>query len=91
MLTHIAFLSAGEWAIVLLLVVLLFGATKIPQLARSLGQAKAEFERGSREAPAAPKADEEEQKVRDAARAMGIPTEGRPLADVKADVKAKLS
>lgn len=35
--------------IVLALVALLFGGSQLPKLARSLGSAKAEFEKGSRE------------------------------------------
>ena len=38
-----------ELLIVLLVVLLLFGGTKIPQLARSLGQAQREFRKGSAE------------------------------------------
>jgi sec-independent protein translocase protein TatA len=38
-----------ELLIVLIIVVLLFGSAKLPKLARSLGQAKNEFEAGSRE------------------------------------------
>jgi sec-independent protein translocase protein TatA len=34
--------------IVLVIVALLFGGAKLPQLARSLGSAKAEFEKGQR-------------------------------------------
>ena len=36
-----------ELIIVLLVVLLLFGGAKIPQLARSLGQAQREFRKGS--------------------------------------------
>lgn len=35
-----------ELLIVLAVVALLFGSTRLPQLARSLGSAKSEFERG---------------------------------------------
>jgi sec-independent protein translocase protein TatA len=35
-----------ELLVVLALVVLLFGANKLPELARSLGRAKVEFKRG---------------------------------------------
>jgi sec-independent protein translocase protein TatA len=43
--------------IVLVLVALLFGGSKLPQLARSLGSAKSEFEKGLREGgPDAPRA-----------------------------------
>jgi sec-independent protein translocase protein TatA len=46
----LAFLGRGEdWLIVLLIIVLLFGATKIPQLARSLGRSVSEFKKGVRE------------------------------------------
>ncbi len=37
-------LGAPELLIVLVVVMLLFGGAKVPQLARSLGQAKKEFE-----------------------------------------------
>jgi sec-independent protein translocase protein TatA len=46
----LAFFGRGEdWLIVLLIVVLLFGSTKIPQLARSLGRSVSEFKKGVRE------------------------------------------
>jgi sec-independent protein translocase protein TatA len=35
--------------IVLLIIVLLFGGSKVPELARSLGKAKSEFKRGLEE------------------------------------------
>jgi len=40
-----------ELLIVLAVVALLFGGTKLPSLARSLGSAKGEFERGLRDEP----------------------------------------
>lgn len=49
-------LGAPELLIVLGIVVLLFGGTKLPQLARSLGTAKREFARGEVEAEARPPA-----------------------------------
>jgi sec-independent protein translocase protein TatA len=42
-------IGAPELLIVALIVILLFGGAKLPKLARSLGQAKNEFEAGSRE------------------------------------------
>jgi sec-independent protein translocase protein TatA len=38
-----------EMLIVLLVVMLLFGAKKVPELARSLGKAQSEFKRGARD------------------------------------------
>ncbi|QLC34699.1 twin-arginine translocase TatA/TatE family subunit [Halarchaeum sp. CBA1220] len=48
-----------ELALILLIAVLLFGANKIPKLARSTGQAMGEFKRGREEI------EEELQEVRD--------------------------
>jgi sec-independent protein translocase protein TatA len=43
-------LGAPELLILLAVVLLLFGGTKLPALARSMGQAKREFESGTRSA-----------------------------------------
>lgn len=37
-----------EWIVVLGVLVLVFGASQLPKLAKSLGQAKSEFEKGQR-------------------------------------------
>jgi len=42
-------LGAPELLIILAVVMLLFGARKVPDLARSLGQAQREFKRGTAE------------------------------------------
>lgn len=52
-------LGAPELLIILVVILVLFGGAKLPKLARSLGQAKNEFEAGSKEKMAA---DEEEAK-----------------------------
>jgi sec-independent protein translocase protein TatA len=41
-------LGTPELLIILLVVLLLFGGAKLPKLARSLGEAKQEFERGTK-------------------------------------------
>jgi sec-independent protein translocase protein TatA len=46
-------LEGPDLIVVLIVIALFFGGAKLPQLARSIGQAKHEFERGLRE-PAAP-------------------------------------
>ena len=35
-----------EWVLIVLVIVVLFGASAIPKIARSLGQAKTEFQKG---------------------------------------------
>jgi sec-independent protein translocase protein TatA len=54
-------LGAPELLIVLAVALLLFGGRKLPELARSMGTAKREFEKGTKDdggsVPAAPAAD----------------------------------
>ncbi|GJM37639.1 MAG: twin-arginine translocase TatA/TatE family subunit [Acidimicrobiales bacterium] len=42
----LAIINGNEWIYLLILVVVVFGGAKIPQLARSLGQAQNEFKKG---------------------------------------------
>jgi sec-independent protein translocase protein TatA len=42
-------LRAPELIVILLIVLLLFGASRLPQLARGLGKAISEFKKGTRE------------------------------------------
>jgi sec-independent protein translocase protein TatA len=43
-------LGPGELLVVVLVLVLLFGSKKLPELARSVGRASSEFKKGIREA-----------------------------------------
>lgn len=54
-------LGGPELLIVLVVVLLLFGSTKLPKLARSLGQAQNEFKSGLKEGAA--KAEEDEKQA----------------------------
>ena len=94
MLAFIGNIGAGEIVLILVVILLFFGAAKIPDLARALGRAKGEFEKGAREnvptRDATPE-DAERERVMKAARELGIPTDGRSLSDIKADVRGKLS
>ena len=47
----LAFLNGPEVIAIVAVVVLLFGAKKLPELARGLGQGIKEFKKGSAEAP----------------------------------------
>ncbi|SRR5581483_891098 len=100
--TTLALLGLGgeEIALVLVIIVVFFGAAKIPELARAMGRAKGEYQKGMKEGEqmareaalkdAPPMEAVEDQKVRKAAREMGIPVEGRPLTDIKADMRARM-
>lgn len=51
--------GGGEWVLILLVLLLLFGGTKLPALARGLGQSMKEFKKASRDdEPAAPAKEE---------------------------------
>ncbi len=51
--------GGGEWVLILLIILLLFGGAKLPQLARGLGQSIKEFKKASKEdEPAAPAKEE---------------------------------
>ncbi len=87
-------------------VVLLFGAGKVPELARSLGQAMGEFKKAQREAELdlkrmedsmkgqkmTPQAEKksEEVNIRQVARYMDIETEGKTDEELKKEVQAKV-
>ena len=51
--------GGGEWVLILLVLLLLFGGTKLPQLAKGLGQSMKEFKKASKEdEPVAPAKEE---------------------------------
>jgi sec-independent protein translocase protein TatA len=96
-------MALGETEILLIVVVLivLFGASQIPKLARSMGQAKGEFNKAKREFEAeavrtertgsAPADGASEEQVRRTARDLGIAEQGKSLAEVKALIQQKLA
>ena len=51
--------GAPELVIILLVCVLIFGGSKLPKLARSIGEAKVEFEKSSTTTPSADTKDEQ--------------------------------
>jgi len=60
-----------EWLIVGAVVLLLFGAKKLPDLARSLGRSSSEFKKGMREGGV----DEEEEETTTPSKASTEPTD----------------
>lgn len=78
--------------IVLAIVFILFGAKKLPELARSLGRAKGEFERGKMEIERELKEEKskevkkEEKDIVKAARDLGIDTEGKSEEELKKEI-----
>jgi len=65
-----------ELIVILLLVVILFGARKIPELARSMGKAKLEYKKGMEEA---------EEGEAEEAKAEKKPAESKPESKPKGE------
>jgi len=51
-----------EWILIILAILILFGASAIPKFARSIGKAKSEFEKGVKEGKEPPKEEDEKPK-----------------------------
>lgn len=97
-----AILESGPLIVILVVVLLLFGAAAIPKLARSLGQAKGEFSKAKREFDSEAAAAERgtlagkpgeptEAQVRQTARDLGIAEQGKSLDEVKELIQRKLA
>ena len=82
------------WVLIIAVVVFLFGANKIPQLARSLGQARREFDNASKGVPsmtyAAAIADPNDPLIL-AAQREGIDTAGKTKEQIANEIAWKLS
>ena len=81
--------------IVLLILVLLVGSKKLPELAKAMGRAVGEFQKGRlemekelREATALkpPVIDTEHEKLERAAKELGIKTQGKTLQQLKEEI-----
>lgn len=48
MAAMMAMLEGQEWVVIAVVALLLFGGSKLPELARSIGQAKSEFDKAVR-------------------------------------------
>lgn len=95
-------ISGIEWIIIIILVVifLIWGPSKIPELARALGKAKKEFQKAVKEAEemkeqATSTIDVSELKkdadeLIEIAKKLGISTEGRTRDEIYGDILKKL-
>lgn len=85
-------IGTGELIWIIVLFVLLFGAQKIPELARSLGKAQKEFQRARDEiaAETTKPAETEADRIRKAAADLGIPTENKTTDELRRLISEKL-
>jgi sec-independent protein translocase protein TatA len=73
-----------EWIVIaiIILALLLWGPTKLPELARALGRARREYQKASKE--------EEEDKLLELARSLGIDTQGKTRDQIAQEVSERL-
>lgn len=99
-------IGGTEWIwIILFVVVLLFGSKKIPEIARAIGRAKGEFEKGKQEiereireaekeakesSQTSKKEDTEREKLIKVANALGISTYGKTDEQLREEIQAAL-
>ncbi len=92
-------LRGTEWIIIAVIIVfVLFGTKKLPELAKSIGRATGEFEKGKLEVAKEIKAIQAEppqptvsttsdqEKLLKAAKELGIPTEGKTEAQLREEI-----
>ncbi len=87
-------IGTPEILLILLAVVLLFGAAKLPELARSLGRSAGEFKKAKKESEAeieemesSLKTANKSQKIQDIAKGMGIDVKGKTDTELLDEIK----
>ncbi|MDP3103285.1 MAG: twin-arginine translocase TatA/TatE family subunit [Candidatus Methanoperedens sp.] len=89
-----------EIALIVGAIIILFGATKIPELARSLGKATGEFKKGKQEIEREltdveksikeTPAENKSSKIKQMARDLGISTEGKTEEQLLEEIQKKM-
>jgi len=77
-----------ELILILAIVLLLFGASRLKGLAKAVGESVQEFKKATSESPKTRK-EEKEEAIIEAARKMGVETEGKSIEQVLNDMNKK--
>jgi sec-independent protein translocase protein TatA len=92
-------LSGWEWIIigVVAIVIIMWGPSKIPELAKALGKAKGEFDKASKDFQDAASATANGPKIRsndeillETAKNLGIETDGKTREQISAEIAEKV-
>ncbi len=91
--------SPIEIGLIVVVIIVLFGANKIPELARSLGKASGEFKKGKNEIedelndiskPGSKQVENPSQKIKTMAKDLGIATEGKSDEQLLDEIQKKM-
>jgi sec-independent protein translocase protein TatA len=92
------FVGPQEWLIILiaLVIILIWGPSKLPSLARGMGEAIKEFRKAAsgvaeEEVRRVEKKEEIDQKIIEMARSLGISTEGKTKEQILDEINRKLA
>ena len=77
--------SGPEWIWVIIVVVVIFGASRLPLLGRNLGQGIKEFKKGVKEAASSDDSDSDSKKAESGQRDGASPNTVEPTPDTLAD------
>jgi len=84
------FIGPWEIALILVIVLILFGPKKLPELARSIGDALRQYRKaqeGVLEEPAKPQTGKSEKELLiDTAKKLGIKTEGKTMEEISDEI-----
>lgn len=84
-------LGGFEWFLILIIILLLFGGRKLPELARAMGRAMGEFRRGREEIEREMReGTPPESAVVKAARDLGISVEGKSEEQLKKEIAERM-
>jgi sec-independent protein translocase protein TatA len=92
-------LSGWEWIIigVVAIVIIMWGPSKIPELAKALGKAKGEFDKASKDFQEAastttdgPKTRSNDEILLETARNLGIATDGKTREQISAEISERV-
>lgn len=86
-----ALIGWPELILILAILIFLFGATRLRGLAKALGESIREFKKATSEPPPKTEREEEEEAIIEAARKMGIETEGKSIQQILGEMNKRIA